>query len=304
METSAAGLAFLERHEGVVLKAYRDPVGVWTIGCGLTAKSGIVQPRAGMAITRDHASNLLRLALNGNYEPSVHDAMPFARQHEFDAALSFHFNTGAIKRASWVRNWRQGNWDKVRDGLQLWVKGGGRVLPGLQRRRREEYELMAVGLYVSTGDVPDRSNGPTAYLAKIVAALTPDELARVRKGFASLGFNPGDDPRGITKQSVIAFQTAHDLTADGIVGRATLSTLQRALDARSKTAVGAGVSGGGAITGTTQLDDTLVAVPGLGWILLGIGALYLLYLAFHYRDALAARIQTILPRLAAALRSF
>ena len=51
MQLSDKGLAFLETHEGVVLKAYRDPVGVWTIGAGLTAASGVVKPKAGMVIT-------------------------------------------------------------------------------------------------------------------------------------------------------------------------------------------------------------------------------------------------------------
>lgn len=44
-QTSPEGLAFLERHEGVVLRAYRDVVGVWTIGAGLTAASGVVKPQ-------------------------------------------------------------------------------------------------------------------------------------------------------------------------------------------------------------------------------------------------------------------
>ena len=44
MQTSAQGIVALELEEGVVLKAYRDAVGVWTIGAGLTASSGVVRP--------------------------------------------------------------------------------------------------------------------------------------------------------------------------------------------------------------------------------------------------------------------
>ncbi len=304
METSAEGLKFLERHEGVVLKAYRDVVGVWTIGCGLTAKSGVVKPRAGMAITREHASELLQLALTRNYEKAVHGCMQRALQHEFDAALSFHFNTGAIGRASWVRSYQKVDWPMVQKRLLLWVKGGGRVLPGLQRRRQEEYALMRHGAYTAAGDVPDRPGGPLSTLARIAAALTPEELHRVRKGFATLGFDPGTDLRGIARKAVLDFQMANDLAVDGILGRATLSTLQRALDARLKTAAGTGVAGSGAIAEVPQIDESFASLSGFGWILLGIGTLYLIFLAFHYRDALAARIQTILPRLAAFLRSF
>lgn len=39
------GIPFLEAHEGVALTAYRCPAGKWTIGAGLTAASGVVEPR-------------------------------------------------------------------------------------------------------------------------------------------------------------------------------------------------------------------------------------------------------------------
>ena len=147
MQTSDKGIAFLERHEGVVLKAYRDPVGIWTIGAGLTAASGVVKPSAGMTITADEASALTRKALTANYEPAVEAAMPGAEQHEFDAGVSFHWNTGAIGRASWVRAWRIKAWEKVQAKLALWSKAKGRVLAGLKRRRDEEFKLLRFGIY-------------------------------------------------------------------------------------------------------------------------------------------------------------
>jgi len=107
MRTSENGIAFIQRHEGVVLRAYRDPVGVWTIGAGLTKKSGVVDPSPGMAITREQADDLLARALRLNCEPAVARAMPRAKPHEFDAGVSFHFNTGAIARASWVTEGRE-----------------------------------------------------------------------------------------------------------------------------------------------------------------------------------------------------
>ena len=59
-----------------------------------------------MFITKAEASNLLQRALRANYEPAVKAAMPGARQHEFDAGIGFHWNLGAIGRASWVKAWR------------------------------------------------------------------------------------------------------------------------------------------------------------------------------------------------------
>ena len=145
--TSPMGIEFLERHEGVVLKAYRCPAGVWTIGAGLTSASGVVKVTPGMRITHDAARGLLAKALARNYEPRVRRAVPGANQHEFDAAVSFDFNTGAIHRASWVKAFARRDWNAVRSGLAAWRKGGGKVLPGLVRRREEEYQLMRYARY-------------------------------------------------------------------------------------------------------------------------------------------------------------
>lgn len=92
-----------------------------------------------MVITKDEASRLLGEALTRNYEPAVRAALPGARQQDFDGAVSFHFNTGAIGRASWVKAWAKRDWQKVQAKLALWNKGGGKVLPGLKRRRDEEF---------------------------------------------------------------------------------------------------------------------------------------------------------------------
>jgi len=102
-EISPAGLEQLVAEEGEVLRAYRDVAGVWTIGVGLTAASGVVTPKAGMVITKAESRRLLAAALKRRYEPAVAAAMLGAPAHAFDGAVSFHFNTGAIARASWVK---------------------------------------------------------------------------------------------------------------------------------------------------------------------------------------------------------
>ncbi|MCB1395928.1 MAG: glycoside hydrolase family protein [Rhodobacteraceae bacterium] len=298
MRTSERGVAFIERHEAVVLRAYRDPVGVWTIGAGLTAASGVADPGPGMVITREEASRLLAEALRRRYEPAVSRAMPTARQHEFDGGVSFHFNTGAISRASWVPAWASGNMAKAREKLALWNKGGGRVLPGLTRRRAEEANLIEYGDY----GVPVPPQLPR-HLARMPLALSPEELTAIRRGFADIGLHPGDDPRGVAVETVRAFQEASDLTVDGILGRATLSTLQRRLDARAGAALGSVVTTAG---GVDVAADPLPADWLLGWggeIALTIGLIGLAWIAWHYRDVVAAKLHRIAPRLAAYLRS-
>lgn len=285
MQTSPQGIEFTERHEQVVLKAYRAPEGRWTIGAGLTAASGVVKPRAGMVITREEARRLMMKAL-AKYERRVAAAMPAAEQHEFDGAVSFDWNTGAVNRASWVKAWIKRDWPEVKRRLALWNKGGGRVLPGLTRRRAEEYDLIHHGIYRRSGY--GRANG-----VRIVMVMAQDEAEAVRAAFVNLGYE-------WSEAGVRAFQGDHDLTVDGLVGRATLSTLQRRIDASrgAKNVATGGAIGGG----TLAMPDTLpVEVPWLCLALLGLGAIYL---AYHYRDVVAAKIHRRAPRLAAKLRSF
>lgn len=300
MEVSHDGLSFLERHEGVVLKAYLDAVGVRTIGCGLTKASGVINPKPGMTITAVEASRLLKLALQRNYEPAVRKAMPGAVQYEFDGGVSFHFNTGAIGRASWLKAWRNGDPKGVLSGLLLWVKGGGKVLPGLQRRRAEEATLINEGVYGPATAKPARRPG----MAVITLRLSKDELAEVRKALKALGYDPGTDQRFVLETAVRAFQKDHDLTVDGILGRATLTTLQRRLDARTKSGTVAAAGGAGAAT--TQAPGIGDAIPHsdvAGLIVLGLIAIAGLYLAWTYRDVVAAKIQRFTPKSAAWLRS-
>ena len=75
MQTSAQGVAALELEEGVVLRAYRDVAGVWTIGAGLTAASGVVRPTAGMVI---HSCRSDKLDAAGAARPGMNPTVEVA----------------------------------------------------------------------------------------------------------------------------------------------------------------------------------------------------------------------------------
>lgn len=304
MQTSAQGVATLEHHEHVVLRAYRDVVGVWTVGAGLTAASGVVKPKAGMVLTREEASRLLQLALRRNYEPAVAKAMPGAKQHEFDAGVSFHFNTGAIAKATWVKRWRaKAAASVIRGGMLAWNKGGGRVLPGLTRRREDEARMLLEGRYPVTAPQSKPAEGRAVWALELTLA----ERARVGAELHRLGYAPYGqslERHWIDAASVMEFQREHGLTVDGIIGRATLSTLQRRIDAAAK-AKPAAVAQIAATAGpATGALDPMPLPANADWIILGLASAYALWLAWQYRDAIAAHLHHPLPRLAAFLRSF
>ncbi|MDH3194743.1 MAG: lysozyme [Hyphomicrobiales bacterium] len=146
MKTSTKGLLALMNHEGVVLSSYRDSAGVWTIGVGHTAAAGAPVPKPGLRITLDRAVDLFRRDI-GKYEEGVNQAVTVPlRQHEFDALVSVHFNTGAIARAAITRHLNAGDRDKAAAAFMNWTRAGG-VAGALTKRRSAERAMFACGDY-------------------------------------------------------------------------------------------------------------------------------------------------------------
>jgi lysozyme len=315
MQTSARAIAALEHEEGVVLRAYLCPAGKWTIYTGLTSAAGVGTIKAGMVITRDQGRAMLFAALAQNYEPRVTKAMPAGSQHAFDAAVLFDFNTGAIHRATWVGLWRKrATRADIWAMFKLWNKGGGKVLPGLVKRREREFAILMDGVYPVATPAVERPiptmNAPAVW----ALSLSPREAAEVRVQLGRLGYLPSEPPLDIPASSVRNFQRDHALTVDGIIGRATLSTLQRRIDAVAKAKpAAAATAGAGAVTAApavtpdavpVDLDPILSIAPQVGPIILAGAALWTLFLCWRYRDVIAAKVQHVTPRLARLLRSF
>ncbi|RUS64889.1 lysozyme [Pseudorhodobacter sp. E13] len=299
MQTSAQGEEGLIHEEGEVLRAYRCPAGVWTIGVGLTAASGVVKPKAGMVISKAESRSLLQKALRRNYEPAVSRAMPSAKQHEFDAGVGFHFNTGAIGKATWVKSWREkARRAVITERLIAWNKGGGKVLPGLVHRRARECDMLFDAKY------PVPPPKPVSSAAIWAIHATNGDKAAAQEGFRRLGYLAGPHSGVIPIEMVSAFQRDHGLTVDGIIGRATLSTLQRMLDARAKAIPAAAAPTVAGTATASGADQALTSLPYVGEIALGLGLIFALYVAFSYRDAIAAAVHHRFPNLAAKLRSF
>ncbi|CAM5389030.1 hypothetical protein ATER59S_01870 [Aquamicrobium terrae] len=281
---SKRGEDALVAEEGEVLRAYRCPAGVWTIGVGLTAGSGVVTPKAGMTITQAQSRALLRKALERNYIPRVQKAKLDGKQNVFDGSVMFDFNTGQIHKASWVSMFLSGSYTLAEKSFKSWNKGGGKVLAGLTKRRDREWRIIRNNTYPAEGG--------TQSVSATSAAVTA-----YQQNLADLGFYKGkiDGIAGPeTLAAVIAFQRASGLTADGVVGPATRAALVRALDkkaqasASSKSAGGGALAGGGsdiAINGNVS-TETLLWMIGAGAAALAI--VTLLFVAWRYRGPLFA----------------
>jgi len=135
---SDRGLNMLKNFEGVRYKAYRDAVGVWTIGYGHTKTAS-----PGMSITPAEAERLLRQDLE-RFEQAVRDRVTVPiNQNQFDALVSFAFNVGvgAFRKSTLLKLLNQGNYEGAKNEFKRWVHGGGRRLAGLVKRRNQEAEL-------------------------------------------------------------------------------------------------------------------------------------------------------------------
>lgn len=148
-KVGAKGVTLIKSFEGYVNggRPYLDTIAsppVWTIGYGhiegVTANS--------KRLTEKQAADLLARDLDRKYAPYVAALKLPLTQDQFDALVSFVYNVGPggiaastkVGRALRARAWRT-----AADHLVDWDRAGGRVVPGLTRRRRAERNLFLTG---------------------------------------------------------------------------------------------------------------------------------------------------------------
>lgn len=149
MQISQKGIAALIAHEGIVPGPYLDSVGVWTYGIGHTAAAGYPNPASlprGVPADLDTAlSEVFKVFADDleTYADAVNRAIrvPVA-QHEFDAAVSFHYNTGRISTATWVKTLNAGDRALAADQIMNW-RSPAEIIP----RREDEQTLFRDGVY-------------------------------------------------------------------------------------------------------------------------------------------------------------
>jgi lysozyme len=164
VKLSPVGEALMHKYEGFRSRPYLCPAHIWTIGYGhvlyqeqirrpVVRKEGYtgmlrsefpLKPEDNRVWTKTEIDELFRADV-ALFERGVLRLVPgcVGRQGSFDALVSFAFNAGLgnLQRSQIRIRANRGDWEGAADAFRQWTKGGGKVLPGLVRRREAEIAL-------------------------------------------------------------------------------------------------------------------------------------------------------------------
>jgi GH24 family phage-related lysozyme (muramidase) len=165
VKLSKAGEDLMHRFEGFRNKPYLCPAHIWTIGYGhvlyqeqirlpmvrvegknipMIRKEMPMRAEDNRAFTKAEIDELFRIDV-GTFERGVLRLVPgvVGRQGAFDAlvSISFNFGLGNLQRSTIRMRANRGDWEGAADAFRVWTKGGGKVLPGLVKRREAEIAL-------------------------------------------------------------------------------------------------------------------------------------------------------------------
>jgi len=162
VKLSKVGADLMHRYEGYRNRPYLCPAHIWTIGYGhvlyqeqirlpmvasedkIARKDYPLKPEDNRVWTKQEIEDLFSLDV-ASFERGVLRLVPgcAGRQGSFDALVSFAFNAGLgnLQRSTIRIRANRGEWEGAADAFMVWTKGGGKVLPGLVKRRQDERKL-------------------------------------------------------------------------------------------------------------------------------------------------------------------
>jgi len=208
MHMSQGGLDnLLKKFEGCKLKAYRCPANVCTIGYGHTSAAGAPQVADGMIITQADAEDILKRDIV-KYEIAVMDLVKVKlTQNQFDVLVDFAYNAGVgnLKSSTMLKKVNAGDLDAVPAELMKWTKGGGKVLPGLVRRRQAAGAWWSADQHV---EEQEQRTDPDPVPVRTMADSKQGNAALLTAGLGGLG---------VAKEVAAQAKDASDM-ADQFVG--------------------------------------------------------------------------------------
>ena len=155
MQTSLKAIELIKHHEGVRFRPYRCPARLHTVGVGhvlypdqgkmpVDQRDGFaLRPEDNRTFSAEEVNAILRTDLT-RFERGVHTLFPVdLSQGMFDSLVSFSFNCGlgTTQRSTLRQKVLRGDKTGAADEFLKYTKGGGKVLPGLVKRRQDERAL-------------------------------------------------------------------------------------------------------------------------------------------------------------------
>ena len=155
MKVSKQCIEMIKHHEGVRTRPYRCPALLWTVGVGHVIDPNHIkvkfEDRKNIALP-DERNRVLSMAEVdrilaedlANFERGVLRLCPTGlTQGRFDALVSFSFNVGLgnLQRSTIRMKHNRGDFEEAAEAFMQWTKAGGKELPGLVKRRKDEKAL-------------------------------------------------------------------------------------------------------------------------------------------------------------------
>ncbi len=165
MKTSDAGLHLMHKYEGYKNKPYLCPAHIWSVGWGtvlyqeqiklpmvrvegkdvpMIRKEMPLKPEDNRVWSKEELVAIFKNDL-ATFERAVLRLVPGVLGHQgrFDAlvCLAYNIGSGALQRSTIRMKANRGDWEGAAEAFMAWTKGGGKVLPGLVKRRQAEIAL-------------------------------------------------------------------------------------------------------------------------------------------------------------------
>jgi len=165
VKLSKAGEDLMHRFEGFRNKPYLCPAHIWTIGYGhvlyqeqirlpvvrvpnkhtpMIRKEMPLKSEDNRVWSKEEINKLFSNDI-ATFERGVLRLVPgvVGRQGSFDAlvSISYNFGLGNLQRSTIRMKANRGDWEGAAEAFMAWTKGGGKVLPGLVKRRQAEIAL-------------------------------------------------------------------------------------------------------------------------------------------------------------------
>lgn len=165
MKTSEAGLHLMHKFEGYKNKPYLCPAHIWSVGWGtvlyqeqirlpmirvegkevpMIRKEYPLRPEDNRVWSKEELVEIFKNDL-ASFERAVLRLVPGCAGHQgrFDALVCLAYNIGAgnLQRSTIRMKANRGDWEGAAEAFMAWTKGGGKVLPGLVKRRVAEKAL-------------------------------------------------------------------------------------------------------------------------------------------------------------------